>query len=156
MYPHRSIPAKATLARVALVVVAVVVSGCSPSAAPSTAINPTPGASSGGTAGSRPTSPAVLSIVEPKAGAKIMGSTVHIVLSLEGATIVAATTTNLTPDTGHVHLYVDNVVVSMNYGLEQDLPVHAGTYVIKAEFVAADHAPFNPRVWSANVFFTIP
>ena len=47
-------------------------------------------------------------------------------LSLTGATIVPATTTNIQPDQGHVHLYVDNVLVSMNYGLEQDLPVHPG------------------------------
>lgn len=156
MYPHRSIPAQGPLATVALVVVAVVVGGCGPSAAPSTVVIPTPGASSGATPGSRPASPAVLSIVEPKAGARITGSTVHVVLSLEGATIVSATTTTLTPDTGHVHLYVDNVLVSMNYGLEQDIPVHPGTSVIKAEFVAADHAPFNPRVLSANVYFTVP
>ena len=50
--------------------------------------------------------------------------------------IVSATTTNIQPDQGHVHLYVDNVLVSMNYGLEQDLPVSPGTYVLKAEFVA--------------------
>jgi len=43
----------------------------------------------------------------------------------------------------------------MNYALEQDFPVVPGTYVLKAEFVAADHAPFNPRVWSAEVFFTV-
>jgi hypothetical protein len=54
-----------------------------------------------------------------------------------------------------VHLYVDNVLVSMNYALEQDMPVHAGTYVLKAEFVASDHAPFSPRVWSNQVLFTV-
>ena len=76
-------------------------------------------------------------------------------LSLTGATITPATTTAISPNTGHVHLYVDNVLVSMNYGLEQDLPVHPGTYLLKAEFVAADHAPFNPRVWSNDVVFTV-
>ena len=83
------------------------------------------------------------------------GTTVHVVISLTGAQIVSATTTNIQPDQGHVHLYVDNVLVSMNYGLEQDLPVSPGTYVLKAEFVASDHAPFNPRVWSPEVFFTV-
>ena len=76
-------------------------------------------------------------------------------ISLEGAQIVAATTTDVRPDQGHVHLYVDNSLVSMNYGLEQDIAVHPGTYVIKAEFVASDHAPFSPRVWSPEVFFTV-
>ena len=78
-----------------------------------------------------------------------------MVISLQNATIVPATTTNIRPDQGHVHLYVDNVLVSMNYGLEQDLPVQPGTYVLKAEFVASDHAPFNPRVVSPEVIFTV-
>ena len=83
------------------------------------------------------------------------GTTVHVALSVSGASIVSATTTNIRPDQGHVHLYVDNVLVSMNYGLKQDLPVSPGTYVLKAEFVAADHAPFSPRVWSPEIFFTV-
>jgi hypothetical protein len=103
----------------------------------------------------RPSSPAKITIVTPTAGATVQGATVHVVLSLTGAKIVKQTTTKIRPDEGHVHLYVDNVLVSMNYGLEQDLPVHPGTYVLKAEFVAADHAPFNPRVWSEQTIFTV-
>ena len=105
--------------------------------------------------GNRPASPAVVTIVQPASGATVTGTSVHVVLSLTGAQIVSATSTNIRPDQGHVHLYVDNVLVSMNYGLEQDLPVHPGTYVLKAEFVAADHAPFSPRVVSPEVFFTV-
>ena len=105
--------------------------------------------------GARPSSPAVVGIVQPKSGETVVGDSIHVVLSLTGAKIVSATTTAITPDTGHVHLYVDNVLVSMNYGLEQDIPVQSGTYVLKAEFVAADHAPFSPRVWSPEVFFTV-
>jgi PBP1b-binding outer membrane lipoprotein LpoB len=104
---------------------------------------------------SRPSSPAIVTIVQPTNGETITGTSVHVVLSLTSATIVSQTTTNIRPDQGHVHLFVDNVLVSMNYGLEQDLPVHAGTYVLKAEFVAADHAPFNPRVWSSETIFTV-
>ena len=103
----------------------------------------------------RPSSPAVVTIVQPVAGETVEGAAVHVVLSLTGATIVNQTTTNIRPDQGHVHLYVDGVLVSMNYGLEQDLPVHPGTYVLKAEFVAADHAPFSPRVWSSETIFTV-
>ncbi len=105
--------------------------------------------------GSRPASPAVVTIVQPTSGQTVTGTSVHVVISLTGAKIVSATTTNVQPDQGHVHLYVDNVLVSMNYGLEQDLPVQPGTYVLKAEFVASDHAPFDPRVWSPEVFFTV-
>jgi hypothetical protein len=103
----------------------------------------------------RPSSPAVIGILQPASGGTVTGATVHVVLSLTGARIVSQTTTNIRPDEGHVHLFVDNVLVSMNYGLEQDLPVHPGTYVLRAEFVAADHAPFNPRVMSGQTIFTV-
>jgi hypothetical protein len=68
---------------------------------------------------------------------------------------VPQTTTTIRPDEGHVHLYVNNVLVSMNYGLEQDVEVQPGNIALKAEFVAADHAPFNPRVWSPDTIFTV-
>ena len=133
----------------AIVATTAVLGACGgPGAAASTA--PSPAAS-----GNRPSSPAVVSIVQPVGGATVTGGSVHVVLSLTGATIVSATTTEIRPDQGHVHLYVDNVLVSMNYGLEQDIPVHPGTYVLKAECVAADHAPFNPRVVSPEVLFTV-
>jgi hypothetical protein len=136
--------------RLALLAAVLAVSGCAGGASPSASTAAAPTA-----AGPRPSSPAVISIVEPASGASVSGSSVHVVLELTGAEIVPATTTAIRPDRGHVHLYVDNSLVSMNYGLEQDIPVHPGTYVLKAEFVAADHAPFNPRVWSPEVFFTV-
>jgi hypothetical protein len=105
--------------------------------------------------GPRPASPATVEIQQPTANSTVTGATVHVALRLTGATIVAQTTTDIRPDQGHVHLYVNNQLVSMNYGLEQDLPVQPGTIVLKAEFVAADHAPFNPRVWSPEVIFTV-
>jgi hypothetical protein len=137
----------------AAALVAATIAGCSgtPAGSPPTSAGPSAPAASG----SRPTSPAVVTIVKPTSGESVTGTSVHVVLSLMGAKIVNATTTNISPDQGHLHLYVDNVLVSMNYGLEQDIAVHPGTYVIKAEFVAADHAPFSPRVWSPEVFFTV-
>jgi len=146
MTPSRA----AALANAVLISVLLAACASSPSTAGSTAA-----ASGSASLGPRPSSPAMVSIVQPTSGTEVTGSTVHVVLSLTGATIVQQTTTAIRPDQGHVHLYVDNVLVSMNYGLEQDLPVHPGTYVLKAEFVAADHAPFSPRVWSPEVFFTV-
>jgi hypothetical protein len=137
------------LRQVAVLVVVFVLAACS-------GTSPAPSSSAIATAaGPRPSSPAVIKIAQPKTGATVSGSTVHVVLTLTGAKIVSVTTTNIQPDEGHVHLYVDNNLVSMNYGLDQDIPVHSGTYVLKAEFVAADHAPFSPRVWSSEVFFTV-
>jgi hypothetical protein len=105
--------------------------------------------------GPRPSSPAQVEIVNPVPSTTVTGTTVHVVLKLTGATIVSQTTTAIRPDQGHVHLYVDNRLVSMNYGLEQDITVPVGTHVLKAEFVAADHAPFDPRVWSPETIFTV-
>lgn len=149
-------PVPGTIAgfRALALAVLVVGAGCAPAGVATTAVatgEPTPPAS----LGPRPSSLATVEVVQPADGAEIVGSTAHVVLKLTGATIIAETTTNIRPDQGHVHLYVDNVLVSMNYGLEQDVPVHPGTYVVKAEFVAADHAPFSPRVWSPEVFFTV-
>jgi hypothetical protein len=105
--------------------------------------------------GPRPSSPATVEVVSPAPSTTVEGDTLHVVLRLNGGTLVPQTTTEIRPDEGHVHLYVNNVLVSMNYGLEQDIPIQPGTTVLKAEFVAADHAPFSPRVWSTEVVFTV-
>lgn len=105
--------------------------------------------------GPRPSSNATVEIVQPAPSTTVTGTTAHVVLRLNGATIVPDTTTNIRPDQGHVHLYVNNQLISMNYGLEQDIPVQPGTLVLKAEFVAADHAPFSPRVYSPETVFTV-
>ena len=117
--------------------------------------NPPSQAAASPTLGLRPASPAKVEIVEPVASSTVTGASVHVVLKLTGGTIVSQTTTTIQPDQGHLHLYVNNVLVSMNYGLEQDIPVQPGTIDLKAEFVAADHAPFNPRVWAPDVIFTV-
>jgi hypothetical protein len=127
----------------------VLLAACSQSGAPTQAAAPS------GSLGPRPASPATVEILQPTANSTVNGASVHVVLKLTGAKIVQQTTTAIRPDEGHVHLYVNNVLVSMNYGLEQDIPVQPGTLVLKAEFVAADHAPFSPRVWSPEVIFTV-
>ena len=144
-------PRRSALAKHRLLIVAVLgwlVAACSQATAPTQA-------PPSGSLGPRPASPAKVEILQPTANSTVTGSTVHIVLKLTGATIVQQTTTAIKPDEGHVHLYVNNVLVSMNYGLEQDIPVQPGTIVLKAEFVASDHAPFDPRVWSPEVIFTV-
>ena len=128
------------------IALALALAACSPGQSQSTAPS---------SLGPRPASPAHVEIVQPTPNSTLTGTTVHVVLKLIGGTIVSQTTTTIKPDEGHVHLYVDNLLVSMNYGLEQDITVPAGTHVLKAEFVAADHAPFNPRVWSTETIFTV-
>ena len=97
----------------------------------------------------RPRSTATLSITEPTDGQRVQGPEMNVVLDLTGGTIVQATTTSVAPDTGHVHLSLDGTLVSMTYGTEQVLDlrgVSPGTHTLTAEFVAADHLPFDPRV----------
>ncbi len=140
---------------VAAVLILLAVAACGSGGALATAPSEGPSLVAPTPQGSRPSSPAILTFVSPTANEVVSGATVHVVLSLQNASIVPATTTNISPTTGHVHLYVDNALVSMNYQLSQDLPVHSGTYVMYAEFVAADHAPFDPRVKTPEIIFTV-
>jgi len=129
--------------------------GATTSAASGSSSAPSAAASGSTTSVTRPASTATLTIVSPTPNESVTGPNVHVVIGLEGATIVSATTTDIRPDQGHIHLYVDNNLVSMNYGTTQDLPAAPGTHILHAEFVAADHVPFNPRVVTANVIFTV-
>jgi len=113
------------------------------------------GTQGGGTtsAAHRPSSPAKLAIISPKDGQVINGSHVPLKTSLKGARIVQPTTQHITPTTGHLHVYLDNRIISMNYGLDETIPdVPPGNHVIRVEFVASDHLPFNPRVFTAVTF----
>jgi hypothetical protein len=102
---------------------------------------------------SRPSSTATLSILSPKNGSVVKGPTVHIELSLQGAHIVKQTSTDLSPDKGHVHVLLDGSLISMNYSLGNDIPdVGPGAHRIEVEFVATDHAPFDPRVTAVTSF----
>ncbi len=80
-----------------------------PSASPS----PSPAAE-------RPSSPADLAIVQPRTGRVVEGSTVLLQVSLEGAKLVPQTTTDISPDEGHLHVLLDDQLISMTEGLEQD------------------------------------
>jgi len=128
-----------------LIAFALLAAGCgSGGSPPSTPSSPS---------SSRPSSAAKLSILSPKNGSVVKGSTVHLELSLEGAHIVKQTSTDLSPDKGHVHVLLDGSLIAMNYRLGDDIPdVPPGPHRIDVEFVATDHAPFDPRVTAATSF----
>ena len=110
-----------------------------------------------GRGGSRPSSTALLEFRTPADGAVVRDGTLEVVLGLEGGRVIEAASTELAPDAGHVHISLDGAVVSMTYGLVQvvDLDgIAPGEHALLAEFVAADHAPFDPPVTAAVRFRT--
>lgn len=110
-----------------------------------------------GSAQERPSSTANLSIAEPKVGQVVHGSKVFLRVKLTGAKLMPATTTDLEPDEGHLHVLLDDELISMTEGLEQIIPdVSPGAHRIQVEFVASDHAPFDPRVVSVVAFEVKP
>jgi hypothetical protein len=100
----------------------------------------------------RPSSSAKLAMVEPASGTVVDGDTARVRLELTGAKITKAVTTNLRPDRGHVHLRLDGKTITILGDLDENLaellgrPLAAGPHLLEAEFVASDHAPFDPRV----------
>ena len=104
------------------------------------------------TAAPRPSSPAKLTILTPHNGQTVKEGS-ELRLGLDGAKIVNQTTTRIQGDEGHLHLLVDGKLVNMNYGLSQRLPeLTPGQHVVQVEFVAADHAPFDPRILTQAAF----
>lgn len=111
-------------------------------------------------AAGRPSSPAELTILEPEPGSVTPAGSIPVRLRLENAELVEQVTTDITPDEGHVHLSLDGEVLTLLGGLEEDLselaeePLEPGPHLLEAEFVAADHGFFSPRVIT-SVTFTV-
>jgi hypothetical protein len=109
------------------------------------------------TLGPRPSSPARLTIVAPRNGATVAADGAELDVRLARAKIVNVTTRNIKPTEGHIHVLVDDQLVAMNYKLSGRLPKLApGTHVVRVEFVAADHLPFEPRVFTQAAFVVKP
>ena len=143
--PTRRVRAAVLLAAAAL---ALTVAGCSSGDGGSAATTATTVA-----AAPRPSSQAKLTIVSPRNGQTVSQDRPEVRLGLDGGKIVNQTTTRVQGDEGHIHLHVDGKLVDMNYGLRQRLPqLPPGQHVVQVEFVAADHAPFDPRVLTQAAF----
>jgi hypothetical protein len=100
----------------------------------------------------RPHTDATLSIVQPTPN-QVTGPTVTVQLALTGAQIVPANSSHSRPDQGHIHLYVDQRLVSMYYQLtETETGLKPGLHSLQAEFVASDHLPFANRVIASVLF----
>jgi hypothetical protein len=133
-----------------LIVLAAVLSACGSGTAATPAGSPTPNLAS------RPPTSASVTILSPGSGAVVHGSSVNVVIGLSGAVVTKVYSAHVDPHEGHIHLYLDNQLIYMNYTLHQDVPVHPGfQYSLYAEFVAADHFPFNPRDRTATIYFSV-
>ncbi len=130
--------------RMAFMAVAVVLgaAACSKGSA-STGGSP----SSSGAPSPRPSSTAQLTLLSPTNGEVIHGTSVSVKVKLIDATIVPATSAHVVPNEGHLHVYLDNQLAAMNFQLDGAIPnVSPGAHILRVEFVASDHAPFDPRV----------
>lgn len=92
-----------------------------------------------------------LTIVAPEPGAVFKPDSVPVKLSLTGATVLEEASTDVRSDTGHVHVTMDEKILTILAGLEFDLveineePLEPGLHLLEVEFVAANHSPFSPR-----------
>src|SRR5205823_13840640 len=110
------------------------------------------------TSSSRPRSPATIAFLAPRPGQVLRGdpAAVAVRIRLRGGRIVPFTSTRLTSDTGHVHLYLDGDLVAMTTSLRRTVSILPGPHTLTAEFVAVDHAPFDPRVLARVRFKVAP
>lgn len=131
-------------------VLAAIVAGCGGSP---TDDLPAPSPATSSAATERPTSTGALTIVNPENGDRIEGGTAQLEVDLEGAEIVERTSTDLRPDQGHLHVMLDGKLVTMTSGTSLPLTdLTPGEHLLQVEFVASDHAPFDPRVLAAVSF----
>jgi hypothetical protein len=141
MRRHGWIAAMAGLALIAGV-------ACSSSSASGDTSAPTASTASTTPTGARPSTNATLTILSPKDGEVIKGSDVPLQVDLKGGKIVqVAGSTTLVPNEGHLHVYLDDQLISMTSATTTTVPdVQPGTHLLKVEFVANDHFPYDPRV----------
>jgi hypothetical protein len=102
----------------------------------------------------RPSTTAGLEILSPWPDEVFRGdpASVPVELRLDGGKVVPFTSLRLVPNEGHIHLYLDGSLVSMTTGLAARITAAPGHHELRAEFVAVDHGPFEPRVFATVTF----
>jgi hypothetical protein len=92
----------------------------------------------------RPSSTGTIKIVDPQPGQTISGTAYKVRVEVTGATVLQQASTDIRPDTGHVHLALDGKTVTLLAGVEFELQgLTPGDHLLQAEFAAADHGPFT-------------
>ncbi len=110
-----------------------------------------------GPSSKRPSSTARLEILLPRPDGTVFGdpATVQVTLRLSGGKIVPLTSTTLVPNEGHIHVFLDDRLLSMT-GLDATIIALPGEHTLRAEFVANDHGPFRPPVTTSVTFRVRP
>lgn len=93
--------------------------------------------------------------MRPSPGENVSGDLLDVRLRLEGGAIAEASSTSVAPDTGHLHVFLDGELLSMSYGREQEVEIDGlspGQHRLQAEYVAAEHVPFDPPVVTSVTF----
>jgi hypothetical protein len=103
----------------------------------------------------RPSTTARLEIMSPHEGEVFRGdpASIPIGLRLDGGKVVPFTSLRLVANEGHIHLYLDGSLVSMTTALDAQVTASPGQHELRAEFVAVDHSPFQPRVLATVTFW---
>jgi hypothetical protein len=106
----------------------------------------------------RPSTNAKITILSPRPHQVLRGNpaTIRVRLRVTGARIVTQTSTHLSPDKGHIHLYLDGMLVTMAYATSTTIDASPHIHRLQAQFVAVDHGPFSPPVTASVTFRVIP
>ena len=139
--------------RMAVTAIVVLLAACSSGGGSPQSDGGVTGSTTPSVSADRPASTAKLTIITPTNGQVVHGTTVQMKVRLKDATIVPATTADIVPDEGHLHVILDDQLISMTAETTQLLSnLTPGQHLLKVEFVASDHAPFDPRVIAAVAF----
>jgi hypothetical protein len=106
----------------------------------------------------RPSTHAKITILSPRPHQVLRGdpATVRVRLRVTGARVVTQTSTHLSPDKGHIHLYLDGMLVTMAYATSTTIEASPDIHRLRADFVAVDHGPFSPPVTASVTFRVTP
>jgi hypothetical protein len=85
-------------------------------------------------------------ITTPDDGSSVpAGRPLTVEADLNGGRLTAATESD-DPTQGHLHVFVDDELISMPTSPAQEVELEAGDHTIVVEFTTADHRSFEPRI----------
>jgi hypothetical protein len=103
----------------------------------------------------RPHSTASIEVVSPTRNEVVSGDRMQVEVRLIGGRLTSLTTTNVRPNVGHIHVSIDGQLLTMSTATRSEIDISGlsdGEHLLQAEFVAADHGPFDPPVLTSVPF----